>query len=137
MSDGPPYLRAVGDDSAEAAAEVPAPNNGVTHPKRRGGSSRFLTEVLVELGFCDQERVQRAIDEARNAGMPPERLLLDEKAITAEQLSRAVAERYGLDHLDLGIFKVDMGAVNLLSASAAKRYGAIPVSYVNEHTILV
>src|SRR5205085_12171500 len=49
----------------------------------------------------------------------------------------AVAERYGLDHLDLGVFKVDMGAVNLLSASAAKRYSAVPVAYVDEHTVMV
>jgi type IV pilus assembly protein PilB len=136
MSDGTPYLRAV-DGSAEVSGEEAAPNTGVTPPSRRGGSSRFLTEVLVELGFCDQDRVQRAIEEARNAGIPPERLLLEEKAITSEQLSRAVAERYGLDHLDLGVFKVDMAAVNLLTASAAKRYGAVPVSYISEQTVLL
>jgi type IV pilus assembly protein PilB len=136
MSDGTPYLRAV-DGSAVPAGGETAPNNGVTHPRRRGGSTRFLTDVLVELGFCDPDRVQRAIEESRNAGMPPERVLLEEKAITSEQLSRAVAERYGLDHIDLGVFKVDMAAANLLTASAAKRYGAVPVSYINEQTILL
>ena len=50
---------------------------------------------------------------------------------------RAMAERYGLDHLDLGVFKVDMSAANLLSAAAAKRYNAVPVSYVDEHTLLL
>jgi len=30
-----------------------------------------------------------------------------------------------------------MAAANLLSASAAKRYGALPVAYVNDHTLLV
>src|SRR5437763_14630559 len=30
-----------------------------------------------------------------------------------------------------------MGAVNLLTASAAKRYGAVPVSFVDDHTLLV
>jgi type IV pilus assembly protein PilB len=136
MSDGTPYLRAV-DPSAEASGEA-APNlTGITSPSRRGGPSRFLTDVLVELGFCDQERIQRAIDESRTAGLPPERVLLEDKAISAEQLSRAIAERYGLDHLDLGVFKVDMGAANLLTASAAKRYGAVPVSFIDEQTILL
>ena len=93
--------------------------------------------MLIELGFCNQERVQKAIDDARTAGRPPERILVEEKAITSEQLSRAIAERYGLDHLDLSIFKVDMAAANLLTATAAKRYGAVPVSYVDEHTILL
>src|SRR6516164_4137716 len=69
--------------------------------------------------------------------VPPERMLLDQQAITADQLARAIAERYGLDHLDLGVFKVDMAAANLLSAAAAKRYGAVPVSYIDEHTLLL
>ena len=67
------------------------------------------------------ELVDRALEAARSTSVPPERMLLDQQAITSEQLSRAIAERYGLDHLDLGIFKVDMSAANLLSAAAAKR----------------
>jgi type IV pilus assembly protein PilB len=137
MTDGTPYLRAVGSEDVAADEEAARPSTGVTPPSRRGGSSRFMTDVLVELGFCDQERAQRAIEESRTAGIPAERVLLEEKAITAVQLSRAVAERYGLDHLDLGVFKVDMAAVNLLTASAAKRYGAVPVAYVDEQTILL
>ena len=110
------HLRAVDPGDADVEERPP----GVTPPARRGGSSRFLTDVLVELGFCDGKRVDAAIDEARASGIPPERLLLDQHAITAEQLARAIAERYGLDHLDLGVFKVNMGAVNLLTSSVAK-----------------
>ncbi|MGZ4182844.1 MAG: GspE/PulE/PilB domain-containing protein, partial [Solirubrobacteraceae bacterium] len=134
MTDHRPHLHAV---AAEALQGPPEPWTGIRPPRRRGGSSRFLTDVLVELGYVDQARVAHATDKARAAGSPPERVLLDEGAITHEQLSHAVAERYGLDHLDLGVFKVDMGAVNLLSASAAKRYSAVPVAYVDEHTVMV
>jgi type IV pilus assembly protein PilB len=91
----------------------------------------------VDLGFTDRERVDHAIDAAREAGTPPERVLLEQRAITSEQLSLAIAERYGLDHLDLGMFNVDMAAANLISATAARRYGAVPVAYVNEHTLLL
>ncbi|HET6870061.1 MAG TPA: ATPase, T2SS/T4P/T4SS family [Solirubrobacteraceae bacterium] len=118
-------------------AQHPETFTGITPPTRRGGSSRQLTDVVVELGFADQETVTRAVEAARAAGVPAERMLLDQQAVTAEQLSRAIAERYGLDHLDLGIFKVDMAAANLLSAAAAKRYGAVPVSYIDEHTLLL
>ncbi len=118
-------------------AQPPETFTGVTPPTRRGGSSRHLTEVVVELGFAERETVERAVEAARAAGVSPERMLLDQQAITGEQLSRAIAERYGLDHLDLGIFKVDMAAANLLSAAAAKRYGAVPVSYLDEHTVLL
>ena len=135
MNEPGAQLRAVGGASnpAESAPAV----SGIPPPRRRGGSGRFLTDVLVELGLCDAERVRRAIEESRVAGVPPERLLLDQRAITTDQLSRAIAERYGLDHLDLGTLKVDMGAANLMSASSAKRYGAVPVAYLDERTLLV
>jgi type IV pilus assembly protein PilB len=135
MNDHTPHLRAV-DSSAPGDDATRAPD-GVTPATRRGGSGRFLTDVLVELGFTDRERAERAIEEARVAGVPPERRLLDERAINSEQLSRAIAERYGLDHLDLSLLEVDMAAANLLSASAAKRYSAVPVSYIDEHTLLL
>ena len=133
-----PHLRAVDDEAAPAAPEEREPERqGVTPPSLGGGTSRFLTDVLVELGFCDRKRVDRAIEEGRAEGVPPERVLLDQHAITPEQLSRAIAERYGLDHLDLGQFKVNMGAVNLLTSSVAKRYNAVPVAYLDEHTLLL
>jgi type IV pilus assembly protein PilB len=136
MSELTPHLRAI-DGSDHVEAGPPQASNGIRPPTRRGGSGRFLTDVLVELGYTERERVQRAIEEARQRGVTPERVLQEEKAITPEQLSHAIAERYGLDHLDLGVFKVDMAAANLLSVGAAKRYGAVPVSYVNDHTLLL
>jgi type IV pilus assembly protein PilB len=96
-----------------------------------------LTDVLIDLGYCERERVESAIAEARSAGLSPEHVLLEQHVISQEQLSRAIAERYGLDHLDLGVFKVDMAAVNLMSASAAKRYGAVPVAYADEQTLVL
>jgi type IV pilus assembly protein PilB len=137
MSDSKPYLRAV-NATSEAQGQDGSPHpNGITRPTRRGGNGRFLTDVIIELGFCDEERVQRAIEESRTAGMAPEHLLVEQKAVTSEQLSRAIAERYGLEHLDLSTFKVDMAAANLLTATAAKRYGAVPVSYLDDRTVLL
>jgi type IV pilus assembly protein PilB len=138
MSSDGPHLRAVsGDDPAEpGGAVVPAPE-GLTPPRRRGGSGLFLTDVLVELGFCDAETAQRAIEAARKAGVTAESVLLEQHAITDEQLSHAIAERYGLDHLDLSVFKVDMAAANLLSAAAARRYSAVPVAHLDDHTLLL
>jgi type IV pilus assembly protein PilB len=135
MSEGATRLRAV--DSGTVIEQPADAAVGVTPPRRRGGSGRFLTDVLVDLGFATQERVEQAVEEARSAGVQPEKVLLDASAISSEQLSRAIAERYGLDHLDLSVFNVDMGAANLLNAASAKRYGAVPVAYVDEKTLLV
>jgi type IV pilus assembly protein PilB len=139
----PGYLKPVpAPGSAEAAAaELPAEEQqgtpGVTPPAQRGHSGMFISDVIVELGFASIERVEQAINEARSAGRSPETLLLEAGAIDSDQLSRAIAERYGLDHVDLGAYQVDMGAANLLSDGAARRYKAVPVGYIDEETLLL
>jgi type IV pilus assembly protein PilB len=137
----PPHLQSVPgpevEDGVLARQPEPERSTGITPPTRRGGSGRFLTDVIVELGFADAARVEAAVESARTAGQTPEMVLLTSGDITQDQLARAVAERYGLDHLDLNSFQVDMGAANLISSSAARRYDAVPVSFVDERTLLV
>jgi type IV pilus assembly protein PilB len=111
--------------------------NGVTTPSRRGGSGRVLTDVIVDLGFVDQSDMDAAVDRANEAGALPERLLVTGGALTEAQLSRAVAERFGLDHIDLGLYRVDPDAAKLVTPAAVRRYQAVPVAYAGERTLLV
>jgi type IV pilus assembly protein PilB len=139
MSDTPTHLHSV-PGPAEAALEPehwPSGVIGLTHPSGQGRSARFVTDVLVELGFVSRERVDAAVAESRLAGKPPEELLLEQNAIDTVQLSRAVAERYGLDHVDLSLFNVDMAAANLLPITSARRYRALPIGYADPGTLLV
>jgi type IV pilus assembly protein PilB len=122
--------------SGESPAD-PETLAGVTQPSRRGSSSRFLTDVIVDMDLASRVQVDTAIETSRNHGVTPERALLDAKAITPDALARALAERYGLDHLDLDIFPVDMGAANLVANTAAKRYQAVPVAFVDKRTLLL
>src|SRR5271154_6133060 len=110
---------------------------GVTGPSRRGSSPRFLTDVIVDMGLVAREQVESAIETSRGTGMMPERVLLDSGALTQDGLTRALAERYGFDHLDLGVFSVDMNAANLVSSTAAKRYQAVPVAFAEEGMLLL
>jgi type IV pilus assembly protein PilB len=136
----PGYLQPVPSSAAEAA--VPEPTDptgvsGVTAPNQEGRPGMFVTDLVVELGYASRERVDEVVNEARLAGRSAESLLLDQRVIDGDQLSRAIAERYGLDHVDLSAYHVDMGAANLISVSAARRYNAVPVGYVDEGTLLV
>jgi type IV pilus assembly protein PilB len=126
------------DLAVETEAASPSENwSGITGPSRRGSSARFLTDVIVDLGLVPREQVESAIETSRGTGTMPERVLLDSGALTQDGLTRALAERYGLDHLDLGIFSVDMSAANLVSTPAAKRYQAVPVAFADKRTLLV
>jgi type IV pilus assembly protein PilB len=113
------------------------PHTGLTPPSRRGGSGRFVTDHLIELGFTTRERIDAAIAESRQSGQTPEQLMLESEEITKDQLARSMAERFGLDHVDLNVFEVDLGAVNLIPGQAAKRFEAIPIAFVEEGTLLV
>jgi type IV pilus assembly protein PilB len=110
---------------------------GLIPPRHRGHSGRFITDVLVELGYVSREQVDRAISESRAAGRSPEDLLLEQGLITSDQLSQAVAERYGLDYVDLNVYHVDMAAANLVSISSARRNRAIPVGHSDKKTLLL
>jgi type IV pilus assembly protein PilB len=145
MRELPEYLRPVpgpGDGSAAAhatdtGAEEAGGTPGLIPPMSRGHTGGFLTDAIVELGYATREQVDAAIEQARTAGKRPEEILLEQSAINSEQLSRATAERYGLDYVDLGLFNVDMGAANLVSAASARRHQVLPVAFIDESTLLL
>jgi type IV pilus assembly protein PilB len=110
---------------------------GLTAPSRRNGSKRRLGDVLVELGYADRELVEAAAVQAREARQQIGHFLIDAGVLDSAKLARALAERYGLDHVDLNVFEVDKGAANLIDASAARRFRAVPVAFVDERTLLV
>jgi type IV pilus assembly protein PilB len=130
----PPTKAAAAPTSANGK---PKRTNGITTPSRRGGSGRVLTDVIVDLGYVEREAMDEAIEMAHSAGSAAERVLLSTGAITETELARAVAERFGLDHLDLTSYRIDPDAAKLVTPAAIKRYQAVPVSFTSERTLLV
>jgi len=124
-----------------AAAPKPAQGKprkgGITTPSRRGGSGRVLTDVIVDLGLVEREAMDEAVAMAHSAGSAAERVLVSTGAITESDLARAVAERFGLDHLDLQLYRVDPDAAKLVTPAAIRRYQAVPVAFASDRTLLV
>jgi hypothetical protein len=116
----------------------PLSGAGVTAPSLSGASSRFLSDILVELGFVTETQADEAVQTARTPGQPtPEKVLLSSGAISEDQLARALAERYGLEHIDLAEFPVDASAAGLLRKTAAKRYLAAPVGFADDGALVL
>ena len=122
----------------EALSSATKPKgNGVTVPSRRGGSGRGLTDVIVELGYVERGEMDAAIERASASGVRPERLLVADSLLSGDELARAVAERFGLDYLDLETYRVDPDAAKLVTPAAVKRYQAVPVSFAGDRQLLV
>ena len=87
----PTHLRPVPGPGQATAPELPASEgevSGLTPPRSRLRSTGFVTDVLIELGFCPPETVGQAIEQARSAGRPPESILLEQGSVTADQLAK-------------------------------------------------
>ncbi len=142
-------LRAITGDNREAKGPVAAVPNppqasieaatlvGVRAPTDRGGTQRFLSDVIVEMGLATRQQVDTAIEAARVNGETPEAMLVRNGTLSPDGLSQALAERYGLDYVDLATFNIDMAAANLVSSQVAKRYDALPVAFLDDRTLLV
>ena len=57
--------------------------------------------------------------------------------VNSSQLARALAERNGLDFVDLNEFEVDHGAAHLVDPGKARRSRTIPIAFTGERTLLV
>jgi type IV pilus assembly protein PilB len=123
-------------NGAVASSPLPGLIPGANH---RGSSrpARFIGDVVVELGFAERAEVEKAIAVSRASGRRTGHVLVENGTLTPDQLARVIAERFGVDYIDLGVFKVDMTAVSIVSAAAARRYEAFPVHFLDERTLLV
>jgi type IV pilus assembly protein PilB len=122
---------------AEEAAGERRETTGLYPPRSQGRSTRMIGEVVVELGFADRETVEEAVAASRAQGRPTGLVLVERGVLRHDQLARVVAERFGLDFVDLSVFDLDMGAVNLISAETAKRYQAVPVGFTDDGALLL
>ncbi|HEX5909803.1 MAG TPA: ATPase, T2SS/T4P/T4SS family, partial [Thermoleophilaceae bacterium] len=110
---------------------------GLTPPTRRTGPSRFIADVIVALGYVDRQQADAAVQESRRVGKRTGQVLIDWGALSREQLAHALAERFGLDYVDLSVFQPDLGAVNLISPQAAKRFDAVPIGFDESGALIV
>ncbi|HTC73683.1 MAG TPA: ATPase, T2SS/T4P/T4SS family, partial [Solirubrobacteraceae bacterium] len=110
---------------------------GLYPPRHPGRSQRMIGEVVVDLGLADQETVDEAVSSARSQGRPTGVVLVERGILRHDQLARVVAERFGLDFVDLATYDLDMGAVNMIGVQAAKRYQAVPVGFTDDGSVLL
>ena len=109
----------------------------LTHAKFDTRPVRLIGDVVVDLGFATREKVEEAVEIARAQCKPTGQVLVEQGILRHDQLARVVAERYGLDYIDLSVYELDMGAVNLLDMEAIRRYQAVPVGFLEDGTLLL
>src|ERR671927_440122 len=92
---------------AQAASAGPFPVSGLTPPTKRTGVKRRIGDVIVQLGFAERELVERVVELGRRDGLPLGQALLEAGVVNSSQLAQALAERNGLDYVDLNVSDVE------------------------------
>jgi type IV pilus assembly protein PilB len=121
----------------DAQAASPFPVQGLIPPATRTGVKRRIGDVIVQLGFAERELVERVVDNGRREGLPLGQALIEAGIVNSAQLAQALAERNGLDYVDLNVFDVDKGAASMIDSTKARRYQTIPIAFLADKTLLV
>jgi type IV pilus assembly protein PilB len=122
---------------AQAASAGPFPVSGLTPPTKRSGVKRRIGDVIVQLGFAERELVEQVVEHGRRDGVPLGQALMDAGIVNSSQLAQALAERNGLDYVDLNTFDVDKGAAAMIDGEKARRYRTVPIAFLADRTLLV
>jgi type IV pilus assembly protein PilB len=100
-------------------------------------SGKRTGEVLVEMGLLTQEQVEQAVAEQRVSRRRIGDIVVDKGWLTKATLMEALGKRLGVKYLDLAVTRFDPITADLISEKDARRYSAIPVGFVDDHTLLV
>ena len=94
-------------------------------------------DVLVEMGLLTQEQVEQIVAEQRVSHLRMGDIALAKGWVTKRDLMEALARRLGVKYVDLVETRADPIALDLITEKDARRYSAIPVSFIDDHTVLV
>ena len=96
-----------------------------------------LGAVLVREGLISNEQLELALIDQQGTGLRLGELLVQWGWVESAAISRALAEQYELDFLDLDTAVIDSAAVERLSAKQAQASSAIPIRFLEDGHLLV
>ncbi len=99
-------------------------------------ASRKLGQLLVDRRLISKDSLESSLQLEEESGIPLAKLLMDGGQVREEDMLRVVAERVGLDFVELDDGMLEPAAVGRLSAQQARELGAVPVR-IEDGTLLV
>ena len=130
-------MRSVAPEIPVAGVRPSAETKGLIPPSTPRRQGVFLSDLIIELGLADPTAVEEAVQAAAASNRPIDQVLLETGALDEERLSVAMAERNGLDRVDLDEFDRDPAAARLIGRSVAMRYGALPIAIAQDGALVV
>jgi type IV pilus assembly protein PilB len=128
------------EDASPAAVRVQPEDHGdqdesIVRSQRT--SKLRLGDILKQMGLVTDEQVESALANQKDTRKRLGQVLLDEGLVTQLDLTKALAQKFGVSFLDLTSTRFDGGATAYIDEKLARRYGAVPVRFLDDNTLLV
>lgn len=93
-------------------------------------NQKKLEALLVKEGLVKKAQLAKYRDQAIQKGQPLFGMLVEEKVISNEELTKAIATVSGVPYVNLSAAQVDAHVLDLLSRDVAERFMAVPLGEV-------
>ena len=113
---------------AAPPAKKPAAKRGDRADGPTRGGKRKLGQVLVDLGFIDDDQLWAILEEAKSTGVSTGQAAVAQGLVNEEQLLQALAEQNGLKVVNLAEAKPQPEALAAVPETMAEVYKILPLS---------
>lgn len=126
-----PAATGAGKPAPKPAAGKPAPGKATAKKptaSRDTGGKKKLGQILVDLGYLDEDQLFDILNESRETNQPVGEIALARGLVTDDQLLQALAEQFGMKSVNLPEAKFQEEAIKLVPETMAQVYKVIPLS---------
>lgn len=115
--------------AAKGAPQKPAGAKKPAAAKKESGGRRKIGQVLIDLGFLDEDQLWEILEEAKNTGQLTGQVAVGRGIINEDQLLQALAEQNNLKVINLSEVKSSPEALQLVPETMASVYKVLPISF--------
>ncbi|HEY5386646.1 MAG TPA: ATPase, T2SS/T4P/T4SS family, partial [Thermoleophilia bacterium] len=136
-------LRAPAEALAEALAEDEQPRGVTTDDllesivRSQRASKLRLGDILKDMGLATEEQITTALSRQKDTRKRLGQLLIDDGVLSELDLAKALASKFGVNFLDLSDTHPEPAAAGYIDEKLARRYGAAPIRFLDDNTLLV
>ncbi len=96
-----------------------------------------IGEILIGRGLLSREQLEESLKKQKETSKRLGEILVEDGVISQDQLNSALAERLGVESIGLEENDIDTLAATMIPEKLARRYGALPVKFLDENTLQV
>src|SRR5262249_4558964 len=115
--------------NGKPAAKGPPPAKKSPVKASSSGGKRRFGQVLIDLGFIDEDQLWEVLEEAKNTAQPVGQVAVARGLINEDQVLQALGEQHSLKIVNLQEVKPQPEALQLVNETMATVYKVLPLTF--------